>query len=95
MIGRPLLHLLALLAALSAGSGTCAQIAPDHHWIGFADKEGCGVDLGDPNAGLQLLSQRALGRQQGEKVKQRTSYHGQGFNLRWIAAARGSSVRCG
>lgn len=59
---RPLFPLLALLAALSAGGGTCAQIAPDHHWVGFADKEGCGVDLGDPNAGLQLLSQRALDR---------------------------------
>jgi len=62
MIGRPLLPLLALLAALSTGSDACAQIAPDHHWVGFADKEGCGVDLGNPNAGLQLLSQRALDR---------------------------------
>ena len=39
-----------------------AQIAPDHHWVGFADKVGCGVDLLDPDAGLDLLSQRALDR---------------------------------
>ena len=39
-----------------------AQIAPDHHWVGFADKGGCGVDLNDPEAGRQLLSERALDR---------------------------------
>ena len=39
-----------------------AQIAPDHHWVGFADKVGCGVDLNDPEAGRQLLSERALDR---------------------------------
>ncbi|MEC7114594.1 MAG: hypothetical protein VXW79_06460, partial [Bacteroidota bacterium] len=39
-----------------------AQIAPDHHWVGFADKVGCGVDLNGPEAGRQLLSQRALDR---------------------------------
>ena len=27
-----------------------AQVAPDHHWVGFADKAGSNVDL-DPNAG--------------------------------------------
>ena len=39
-----------------------AQIAPDHHWVGFADKVGCGVDLNGPEAGRQLLSRRALDR---------------------------------
>jgi len=39
-----------------------AQIAPDHHWVGFADKVDCGVDLNDPEAGRQLLSERALDR---------------------------------
>ena len=41
-----------------------AQVAPLHHWVGFADKAGSSVDLSDPNAGLQLLSQRALDRRQ-------------------------------
>lgn len=68
MTGRTLLPLLALSTALSAANPTLAQIAPDHHWVGFADKEGCGVDLGDPNAGLQLLSQRALDRRMRQGI---------------------------
>ena len=39
-----------------------AQIAPNHHWVGFQDKVGCGVDLSAPNVGQALLSQRALDR---------------------------------
>lgn len=42
--------------------GTQAQVAPDHHWIGFADKADCGVDLNAPGAGPQMLSERALAR---------------------------------
>ena len=51
----PVLLWLAGLTGLAAD----AQIAPDHHWVGFADKVGCGVDLNDPEAGRQLLSERA------------------------------------
>lgn len=61
MMGR-LVPLLLLGIGLGSGLGTKAQIAPNHHWVGFADKVGCGVDLSDPGAGLQLLSQRALDR---------------------------------
>ena len=45
-----------------------AQVAPLHHWVGFADKAGSSVNLSDPNAGLQLLSQRALDRRQRHGV---------------------------
>ena len=56
----PFLLLACLTGPFVARVG--AQIAPDHHWVGFADKVGCGVDLLDPGAGLDLLSQRALDR---------------------------------
>lgn len=51
-----------LLWLAVTGLAADAQIAPDHHWVGFADKVGCGVDLNDPEAGRQLLSERALDR---------------------------------
>ena len=57
---RPLLFCLALCPSLLVS----AQVAPLHHWVGFADKAGSSIDLSDPNAGLQLLSQRALDRRQ-------------------------------
>ena len=63
---RPALSLfyLLLLAYLTGPNAAPlgAQIAPDHHWVGFADKVGCGVDLLDAGAGPNLLSQRALDR---------------------------------
>ena len=60
---RRIIHtalLIALVWAL-APSGQ-AQVAPDHHWIGFADKQDCGVDLNAPDAGAMMLSERALAR---------------------------------
>lgn len=51
-----------LACCMCSGAALKAQIAPDHHWVGFADKVGCGVDISAPDAGLQLLSQRALDR---------------------------------
>lgn len=45
-----------------------AQVAPLHHWVGFADKVGCGVDLAAPNAGTLLLSPRALERRQRQGI---------------------------
>lgn len=58
------LHSLPILLWMAGLTGLVAeaQIAPDHHWIGFADKVGCGVDLGDPDAGRLMLSPRALER---------------------------------
>ena len=55
---------MCLVSCLSWATATEAQIAPDHHWVGFADKVGCGVDLDAPDAGLQLLSQRSLDRRE-------------------------------
>lgn len=57
-----------VLAASALVGGLNAQIAPDHHWVGFADKVGCGVDLGAPGAGLQLLSPRALDRRDRQGI---------------------------
>lgn len=51
-----------LLLLMAMAQILLAQVAPLHHWIGFADKVGCGVDLGAPNAGSLLLSPRALDR---------------------------------
>ena len=57
-----------LLAGLGLALSSSAQIAPDHHWVGFTDKVGCGVDLSAPDAGLQLLSQRALDRRSRQGI---------------------------
>ena len=77
----PVLLWLAGLTGLAAD----AQIAPDHHWVGFADKVGCGVDLNDPEAGRQLLSERALDRR-ARHGKGRCSSARQG--RRWPAQAQ-------
>ncbi len=53
---------LCLAFGLCASQRTSAQIAPDHYWVGFADKTNCGVELNAADAGPQLLSQRALDR---------------------------------
>ncbi len=53
-----------LLLFAELGAGLTAQVAPLHHWVGFADKVGCGVDLTAPNAGSLLLSPRALARRE-------------------------------
>lgn len=53
---------LCLAVSVCASVWATAQIAPDHYWVGFSDKINCGVDLGASDAGLQLLSQRALDR---------------------------------
>ena len=58
----PLVSFWVLLVSLSVAHGACGQIAPLHHWVGFADKVDCGVDLNAPEAGQQLLSERALVR---------------------------------
>ena len=63
---RGLLLSCILVAALAQHVN--AQIAPHHHWIGFESKVGCGVDLADPNAGLALLSQRALDRRDKQGI---------------------------
>lgn len=60
-MNRLWLHLLAA-ALFGPSAATLAQIAPNHHWVGFQDKVGCGVDLNAPNTGLQILSERALAR---------------------------------
>ncbi|MCH1576418.1 MAG: S8 family serine peptidase [Flavobacteriales bacterium] len=44
------------------------QVAPLHHWVGFTDKADCGVDLYAPEAGLELLSPRALERRQRQGI---------------------------
>ena len=53
---------LCLVVSLCAFEWTTAQIAPDHYWVGFADKTDCGVELNAPEAGLQMLSSRVLDR---------------------------------
>lgn len=62
MIGKrhSTLRMLVMLACIPFAGH--AQIAPLHHWVGFTDKADCGVDLGAPNAGPLLLSERALAR---------------------------------
>ena len=51
-----------LVLALVTSLPGWGQVAPLHHWVGFTDKVGCGVDLNAPDAGTQLLSERALNR---------------------------------
>ena len=49
--------------------GTCyTQVAPLHHWVGFADKTGGGIDLNSPEAGALLLSPRALERRNRQGI---------------------------
>ena len=50
------------------GGDASAQIAPLHHWVGFDDKEGCGVDLNSPEAGGLLLAPRSLERRQRQGI---------------------------
>ena len=47
-----------LTAFIGFMGAVCAQVAPLHHWVGFSDKVGCGVDLNSPSAGSLLLSPR-------------------------------------
>jgi len=61
---RPLLFCVSLWTTLLAS----AQVAPLHHWVGFADKAESSVDLNDPNVGLQMLSQRALDRRHRQGI---------------------------
>ena len=60
--------LLSCILVVALAQHVNAQIAPHHHWIGFESKVGCGVDLADPNAGLALLSQRALDRRDKQGI---------------------------
>jgi len=49
--------------------GTCyTQVAPLHHWVGFADKTGGGIDLNSPEAGALLLSPRAVERRNRQGI---------------------------
>ena len=41
---------LCLAVGLFACAWTTAQIAPDHYWVGFADKTNCGVELNAADA---------------------------------------------
>ena len=65
---RPVIRSIAAALILCLTTTAHAQIAPDHHWVGFADKVGCGVELNAPEAGLLLLSQRALDRRDRQGI---------------------------
>jgi len=57
-----------LTAFIGFMGAVCAQVAPLHHWVGFSDKVGCGVDLNSPSAGALLLSPRALERRERQGI---------------------------
>jgi len=68
-------HFLAarcLALAIVVGFGwtgvALAQVAPLHHWVGFEDKVGCGIDLNSPEAGSLLLAPRAIERRQKQGI---------------------------